>query len=120
MGRNRLHLVLGFGIAALLSVSYAAGAELQIPEAQAKHAAISKTPPTISPMARQMKVSGRVEVAVSIDESGSVSDVKITSGTPVLANGVVDAVKKWKFTPFTDPSGAASKATTTLSFEFKQ
>jgi hypothetical protein len=33
---------------------------------------------------------------------------------------VVDAVKKWKFTAFTDPAGTASAATTTLTFDFKQ
>jgi TonB family protein len=95
-------------------------AELRIPEAQAKHSAVSKPSPTISPMARSLKVSGHVEVEVAIDESGSVTDVKPTQGPPVLSVSVIDAVKKWKFTPFTDPSGAPSKAVATLSFDFKQ
>jgi TonB family protein len=71
-------------------------------------------------MARNLKISGRVEVLVSIDASGGVTDVKATQGPPVLAMSVVDAVKKWKFTPFTDPGGAASAASTTLTFDFKQ
>jgi periplasmic protein TonB len=120
MASDRFRFIWPACICGLLSVLCAAGAELQIPEAQAKHAAISKPPPTISIMARQLKVSGHVEVTVSIDESGSVSDVKTTQGPPVLATGVVDSVKKWKFTPFTDASGSPSKASTVLSFDFKQ
>jgi TonB family protein len=93
---------------------------LRIPEAQAKRAATSKPAPTISPMARSLKINGHVEVQVSIDQTGDVSDVKPTQGPPVLSTGVVDAVKKWKFTPFTDANGAASAAVTTLGFDFKQ
>lgn len=94
-------------------------AEVQVPETVAKHAAVSKTPPPISLMARQMKISGHVEVALEIDEAGNVTAVRATQGPPVLSSGVVEAVKKWKFTPFTDSAGAAAKATTTLSFDFK-
>jgi len=120
MARSRFSGLLWPCTIAFLCVACAAGTEIQVPESAAKHAATSKPAPTISPMARQLKISGHVEVAVAIDEDGSVTDVKITAGTPVLATGVVDAVKKWKFTPFKDPSGTASKATTTLSFDFKQ
>jgi TonB family protein len=67
-----------------------------------------------------MRVQGRVEVLVLIDPDGSVADVKLTIGTPVLGAGVLDAVKRWKFTPFTDQSGARTKAETKLSFEFRQ
>jgi TonB family protein len=93
---------------------------LRIPEARAKRAAISKPAPAISPMARNLKISGHVEVEVSIDPSGSVSDVKPLVGPPVLSVGVVYAVRKWKFTPFTDGNGTASAAITTLGFDFKQ
>jgi TonB family protein len=93
---------------------------LRIPEAQAKRAATSKPAPTISPMARSLKISGHVEVQVSIDQTGDVSEVKPTQGPPVLSTGVVEAVKKWKFTPFTDASGTASAAITSLGFDFKQ
>jgi TonB family protein len=97
------------------------GAEvLRIPEARAKRAATSKPAPGISPLARSLKISGHVEVEVAIDATGSVSDVKSLQGPPVLCAGVVFAVKKWKFTPFTDSNGTASAAVTTLGFDFKQ
>jgi len=104
----------------LMFLSAALKAEpLQVTEAQAKHAAIDKPAPSISPMARQMKLSGKVELAVVIDEKGAVSDVKVTTGNPILASSATGAVRKWKFTPFTE-GGAPAKATTTLTFEFKQ
>jgi TonB family protein len=108
------------GIGLLLLGAMACAGEIQVPESQAKHAAVSRPAPTISPLARQMKLAGHVEVAVSIDETGAVTDVKPTQGIPALATGVVEAVKKWKFSPFADPSGAPAKATTTLGFDFKQ
>jgi len=94
-------------------------AELKVDEAEAKKAATEKPAPTLSPMARQLKLSGTVELAVQIDESGAVSDVQVAKGNSVLAIGAVTAVKKWKFEPFTQ-DGKPVKASTTLVFEFKQ
>ena len=94
-------------------------AVLAVSEGQAKKAAIKKPPPTLSSMARQLNISGHVELAVEIDEQGSVTDVKTVSGNPILVAGAVAAVKEWKFTPF-EENGAPTKATTTLSFDFKQ
>lgn len=90
-----------------------------ISEGAAKHAAITKPAPTISQLARQMKVSGRVEVAIQITEQGSVSTAKIVSGNPLLGESVIIAVKNWKFHPF-QQNGADIPVTTILSFEFKQ
>jgi protein TonB len=106
-------------LALALGVSRASAAELHVPELEAKHAAIFKPAPELSQVARQLKVSGRVELAVTIDASGLVTDAKPVSGSPVLSSTCVTAVKTWKFKPFTQ-DGKASGAVTTLSFEFKQ
>src|SRR3954453_12578894 len=67
-----------------------------VTEGVAKHAAIEKPARTISLLARQMKVSGRVEVLIQISEEGSVSKAKVVSGNPLLAESVLIAVKNWK------------------------
>jgi protein TonB len=85
----------------------------------AKRAALAKPSPELSTVARQLKVSGRVELSVDINASGSVTDVRIVSGSPVLTAPCVTAVKQWKFKPFSQ-DGQPSAAVTTLSFEFKQ
>src|ERR1700759_3741147 len=82
-----------------------------VSESAAKHAAIDKPAPGISQLARQMKVSGKVEVTVVINEQGSVKAVKIVSGNALLAEGVVIAVRQWKFHPFVEDGTATAVAT---------
>lgn len=69
-------------------------------------------------MARQMKVIGRMEVEATVGTDGNVETVKVLTGNPLLTNSAVNAVKKWKFTPFTE-NGDLSKAIATLSFDFE-
>lgn len=90
---------------------------MRVPEAEAKRAAVEKTAPVYPPMARQMKVTGRVVVNATVKEDGTVDDVKIETGSPILARAAVDAVKKWRFHPF-QKDGTAVSAVVTLSFEF--
>jgi TonB family protein len=106
----------------ILAVAVIPGVAQQITtisEGVAKHAAIEKPAPTISQLARQMKVSGKVEVAIKITEQGSVGTAKIVSGNPLLGESVLIAVKNWKFHPFLQ-NGAGVPVMTVLSFEFKQ
>jgi protein TonB len=93
-------------------------AELRVPMAEALKAAVNKPIPEYSPVARQMKVAGQVEVEAVIAADGSVEAVKVISGNPLLTASAVNAVKKWKFTPFTS-DGQPTKAVTTLTFDFK-
>jgi periplasmic protein TonB len=110
----------GIGFLAIAAcLASAATADIKVPEMEAKHAAIEKPAPELTLVARQLKISGHVELTVKIDESGAVSDVKIELGNPVLTASCVSAVKKWKFKPFTK-DGKPTTAVTTLSFDFKQ
>lgn len=103
-----------------MTAVFSLNAEVKVSEADAKKAAIEKPAPTLGTVARQLKLSSRVELAVSIDEAGNVTDVRIDKGSPVLAQGAVAAVKKWRFEPFLGEDGKPSKASTVLVFEFKQ
>jgi periplasmic protein TonB len=105
------------GVAVMLSIR--ASADVKVSETEAKQAAVEKPTPVISTTARQLKVSGRVELSVTIDPSGMVADVQIMSGNPILTASCVAAVKKWKFKPFQE-NGKAAAATTILTFDFKQ
>ncbi len=101
----------------LLAGSIAFG-EVRVGNAEAVKAAVQKPQPEVSPIARQMKVAGRVEVEASIAEDGTVDAVRVISGNPLLTSSTVNAVKKWKFTPFQE-NGAAAKAVAILAFDFK-
>ena len=105
-------------LALLLGFSSLLSAEIHVTTDDALKAAVKKAPPEYPAIAKQMKVVGKVEVQVTIDAEGNVEDVKILSGNSLLTNAVVSAVKKWKFTPFTQ-EGAATKAVASLEFDFK-
>ena len=93
-------------------------ADLRVSTEDALKAVVKKTPPDYPSVARQMKVGGKVAVDVTIDAEGNVEDVKILSGNALLTNAAVSAVKKWKFTPFTQ-SGNPVKAIAAIDFDFK-
>jgi TonB family protein len=102
----------------LLSFSILAKAEIRVATDDAMKAATKKTPPDYPPIAKQLKVAGKVTVDVTIDAEGNVENVKVVSGNAMLTQSVIAAVKKWKFTPFTQ-DGNATKAIAALEFDFK-
>jgi protein TonB len=91
----------------------------KVSRAEAMNAVTSKTQPEYPPMARQLKIEGTVELEAAVTEAGTVEGVAITSGNPVLTKPAVEAVKKWKFTPFLQ-DGKAVKAVAPVTIVFKQ
>ena len=102
----------------LLSFATVASAEMRVTTDDAIKAATKKNEPDYPPIAKQLRVAGKVEVDVTIDAAGNVESVKIISGNAMLTPSVVTAVKKWKFTPF-QQDGAPTKAVAALNFDFK-
>lgn len=94
-------------------------ADVKVSHADAVKAAVKRSTPEYSPMAKQMRIQGDVEVEVKISDSGDVAEVKVITGNPMLSAPVVKAMKDWKFTPFTD-GGKPAPATATLRFSFRQ
>lgn len=104
--------------ACVFAFSMTMNAEIRVASDDAMKAAVQKAQPAYPPMARQMHVTGKVEVEVTIESDGSVGDVKVVSGNVLLTPAVVGAVKKWKFTPFTS-NGEPTRAIAALGFDFK-
>lgn len=108
----------------LLSLAFAAcGAiagdlpHLQVDEARAKRAAIEKPAPAYPAAARQMKITGVVQLEAIVREDGSVEEVKIVTGNSLLTKSSAEAVKNWRFKPF-EADGKPARALVSLSFEF--
>ena len=93
-------------------------AEVRVVTADAIKAATSKVSPQYPAVARQMKISGHVEIEAVINTDGSVASVKAVSGNPMLTQPAIAAVERWKFTPFTS-NGENTKAVVTLGFDFR-
>lgn len=105
-------------LAGLLTWPVASMADVRVTHADAVKNATKHPSPEYAAMAKQMHISGEVEVEVKITEEGSVDAVKVVTGNPLLSGSVVRAVKDWKFTPFQD-GGKASPAVANLKFNFK-
>ena len=105
-------------IACLLVFATLATADIRVSTPDALKAAVTKPQPVYNAVARQMKIAGRVEIEVIVDENGSVETAKVVTGNPLLTQSAVAAVEKWKFSPFTE-GGKAVKAIFTLSFDFR-
>ena len=91
--------------------------EHRVSEEEAKKSITSKVNPAYPPMARQMKLGGKVAVDAYVDTAGRVEKVQVINGNPLLTSAAVSAVKQWKFTPFT-ADGKTVNAITRLTFSF--
>lgn len=95
-------LLPALAILALATASAGQEPAKKVSEAEATSAAISKVAPVYPSTARQLKIEGQVELDVFIGLEGSVEDVKIVSGNPILTKPAADAFRKWKFRPFAE------------------
>ena len=55
--------------------------------------------PAYPTLARQMKVQGSVILEAMIGRDGSIEDLHVLSGPPILAGAAQEAVKQWHFKP---------------------
>jgi protein TonB len=90
----------------------------KVTKSEGLNALATKAAPEYPAIARQLKIEGAVELEVLVTESGTVEKVNIVSGNPVLTRPASDAVKKWKYAPFT-ADGKAVKALVPVSLSFK-
>lgn len=61
---------------------------------------LEKTVPVYPPIARAARVSGTVVLQTSISKTGSVEDLQIISGPPMLQNSALEAVRSWRYKPY--------------------
>jgi TonB family protein len=61
---------------------------------------VHRVVPTYPFEARQMHVQGTVVLEATINEGGQIENVKVVSGSPLLAHAAMDAVRKWRYTPY--------------------
>ncbi len=102
---------------AFLCAGFAEDGPKKVSKTDGLSAATSKVQPAYPPIARQLKIEGAVELEAVVTESGTVEAVNIVSGNPVLTRPAVDALKKWKFAPFTS-EGKSVKALVPVSLSF--
>lgn len=57
------------------------------------------TPPDYPPLARQARIQGVVRLQVVISADGSVANIQLRSGHPLLVPAATEAVKTWRYQP---------------------
>ena len=60
---------------------------------------VHRVPPVYPAQARLKRLEGTVILAANIMEDGTVRNVKVVEGPPVLAESAVEAVKHWRYDP---------------------
>lgn len=106
------------GIAVWAALLNAADSLKKLTKVEASKATVAKVAPDYPEIAKQLKLQGTVELEAVIAEDGSVEDVHIVSGNPVLTKAASQAVKKWKFAPVVE-AGKAVKAVAPVELAFK-
>ena len=64
------------------------------------------------PDLRRVRIGGTVRLELTVSAHGTVDNVTILGGNPILAQSAVNAVKKWKYAP------ADSQTTVRVSVDF--
>ena len=96
MSIQALNRVLAVGLL-LIGGWIATSAPLAWGQEEINPKAKSKVAPVYPELARRMNLSGVVKVMITVAANGSIKEVKLMGGHPVLASAVLDAVKKWRF-----------------------
>jgi periplasmic protein TonB len=117
-----MHLATKLSGMLVLSLAFTFPASSETPKkltrTEAINATTSKVQPEYPPIAKQLRLEGTVELEAVVSESGTVEDVTVVSGNPVLTKPAATALKKWKFSPFTD-AGKPVKALAPVTMSFK-
>jgi protein TonB len=56
--------------------------------------------PQYPPEAGRARIEGTVVLLAVIGTDGSVKDVRVENGLPILAQAAIDAVKQWRYKPY--------------------
>lgn len=60
---------------------------------------IHQVKPIYPPLARNARVSGAVKLTATIGRDGSIANLQLLSGPPLLINAALDAVRQWRYQP---------------------
>jgi protein TonB len=61
---------------------------------------LRKIQPAYPPLARQARIQGSVLLQAEISKDGSIQNLRLISGHPMLAPAAIEAVKQWKYKPY--------------------
>ena len=78
---------------------------------------VTKVTPVYPPLAKQARIQGIVSLMAFIGADGTVKNLSVVSGHPLLVQAAIDAVKQWVYKP-TLLNGAAVPVMTAIEVNF--
>jgi periplasmic protein TonB len=78
---------------------------------------IRRVQPAYPPLARQARIQGPVVLQAEIGRDGSIQNLRLISGHPMLAPAAIEAIKQWKYKPYI-LNGEPVEVETTITFNF--
>ncbi len=60
---------------------------------------VNRVQPVYPPLAKQARVSGTVRLNAVISRDGSIQDLQVVSGHPLLVQAALQAVRQWRYSP---------------------
>jgi protein TonB len=73
--------------------------------------------PQYPPLARQARIQGTVKLTAVISKDGSIQELEVINGHPLLIPAAMQAVKQWKYKP-TLLNGQAVEVVTQIDVNF--
>jgi len=61
---------------------------------------INKVQPNYPPLAKQARVQGQVVLQAVIGKDGTIQNLHVVSGHPMLVQSALDAVRQWRYRPY--------------------
>jgi protein TonB len=61
---------------------------------------IKKVQPNYPPLAKQARIQGHVLLQAEISKDGTIQNLQLISGHPMLAPAAIEAVKQWRYKPY--------------------
>jgi TonB family protein len=112
LDRSEIHF--GAKMLALAKASYGAprATASSSPVAPTTRRLESGTPPEYPDLARRMNLTGAVQLEALVKPDGTVREVHVLGGHPLLADALARAVKQWKYQP------ASRETTEIVKFSF--
>jgi TonB family protein len=89
----------GLGLRGVPAAPPLPGAPVRIGGTVAQQSLISSVKPEYPPLARAAKVQANVVLEATISTDGTVADLKVVSGHPLLNDAALAAVRQWRYRP---------------------
>lgn len=79
---------------------------------------VRRVSPAYPAQALLLRLQGKVILEATIFEDGSVHDLKVAEGSPVLARSAMEAVQRWRYKPY-ELNGRPVRTQTRITVDFK-